>query len=164
MNKELEQTTTDAANAFRQAVGRIRHAFDTTADDRLDWSPSPSARSPLQIMAHAAWAIGGMHGMLEGNTLKTLDPKQADVEFREWESQFQTKDQVLDYFEEKSSAYLSWLDALTLERLLGNVELPFGMGQAPMTAALGFMADHLNWHAAQIAYVQTIYGDRDWHM
>jgi len=70
---------------------------------------------------------------------------------------------VLQMFEENSAEYSAWLDSLTPEALDISVELPFDFGFAPVSAALGFVPAHTSWHAAQIQYMQTIYGDLEWH-
>ena len=34
----------------------------------------------------------------------------------------------------------------------------------PMSAGVTFAAYHTHGHVAQMDYIQTIYGDQDWHM
>ena len=148
---------------FLRAKELLCRAFSTTPDERINWSPSATARTPLQQVAHTAWALGSIHEILNGRTFQANSTAEADTSFREWERQFTTREAVLQLLERNSAQYVGWLDALTPEALTATVELPFGSGFAPLTAALAFAPNHTQWHAAQINYMQTIYGDLDWH-
>lgn len=160
MSEMIERTKND----FLQAKATLERALATTPDDRINWSPAPTARTPIQLVAHAAWSLGSMHEMLQGRTYAVPTTEQADKEFREWEGHFSTREKVLSLLEKNSAEFLSWLESLDPKELQTVITFPFGMGEAPMSVALPFMAVHVNWHAAQLAYLQTIYGDRDWHM
>ncbi|PQV64130.1 DinB superfamily protein [Abditibacterium utsteinense] len=152
-----------AKSDFLQAKALLSQALASTPDERLNWAPSPTARTPIQLAAHAAGAIKSIHEMLDGRTFEANTTAEADQSFREWESQFTTREPVLTLLEENSAAYLQWLQNLTPEALDASIELPFGSGQAPLTTALTFAPSHTNSHTAQIDYIQTIYGDRVWH-
>ncbi len=156
----LEKTKGD----FLRAKAGIERALATTPDDRINWSPSPSARTPVQQVAHVAWAVKSMHGMLMGQPYSIPTPEQADREFMEWDRQFTTREAALAELEKNSAAFLSWLEGVQEADLNRVITFPFGMGEAPMSFVLPFMSAHIDWHAAQMAYMQTIYGDRDWHM
>ena len=41
--------------------------------------------------------------------------------------------------------------------------LPFGLGQAPLGYFMTMGAAHTQGHIPQIEYIQTLYGDHDWH-
>ncbi|MBI1730437.1 DinB family protein [Candidatus Acetothermia bacterium] len=160
----LQETIDQAKANFLQAKESIKHALATTPDDRINWSPSPTARTPIEQVAHSAWAIKSIHDMLDGRPLQTKETAEADRDFREWEKQFRTREQVLSLLDQNGAAYLKWLDALTPERLATQVKAPFGLGSVPMSLALTFVPYQIRVHAHQIDYIQTIYGDRDWHM
>jgi hypothetical protein len=160
----MQETIQQAKENFLRAKARLAHALATTPDDRIDWSPSPTSRTPLQQVAHAAVAIHNIQETLSGRTFAVPTPEEADRGFREEERQYKTREQVLDLLERHGAAYVAWLDALTPEQLATPVTMPFGMGELPVGAGLGFPADHANFHTAQIDYIQTIYGDHDWHM
>jgi hypothetical protein len=149
---------------FLGAKGRLMHALATTPDERLNWSPSPTARTPIQQVAHAAIAIKNLNDTLDGRTFPVPVGNVADAGFRQEERAFTTREEVIDLLEGHSAAYVAWLDGLTPDRLDSMVTLPFGPGQLPMRECLAFPPMHTVVHAGQIQYIQTIYGDRDWHM
>lgn len=154
----IEQAKAD----FLQAQQGLIRALDKTPPERQKWSPSDTARSPLEVAAHAAFAVGSMLDNLTGDTFAIPTTAEADVYFREAEQTLDSRDKVVECLERNGQAYLEWLDTVTPEILAAQMKVPFGFGEVPMTAGISFMAAHLNWHAAQIHYIQTIYGDRDW--
>jgi hypothetical protein len=155
----IEQTKQE----FLRAKDRVVRLLKTTPDDRINWSPSPTARTPVQIVAHVAEAIKNIHGMLDGRPFPITNTEEADKYFREMEKRFNSREQVLACLEDNCANYVAWLDALPPERLDAQFEMPFGMGNAPVSSGLGFPTMHTQSHIPQLEYIQTIYGDRDWH-
>ena len=59
--------TIEAAKAeLLRAKDRIKRALATTPDDKINWSPAPSARTAVQQVAHAAISIPGLQDWLSG--------------------------------------------------------------------------------------------------
>jgi hypothetical protein len=160
---KMEDVISQAKAEFIHAKQRIEHSLATTPDDRINWAPSPTARTPIQTIAHAADSVKHIHGMLDGRPFQSASPAEADIAFHEWERQFTTREQVLCVLNENSANYLAWLDTLTSDRLDTMIELPFDLGSAPIRMGLTFPVRHTHEHAAQIEYIQTIYGDLDRH-
>ena len=160
MSNTIEKARAD----YKQATGRLAQLLAKTPDDRLNWSPSPSARTPIQLAAHSAEAIKNIQGFLEGHPFEITDTAKADDFFRDWEKQFTTREQVVSLLEKTNARYLAFLDALTPDRLDTLVELPFGLGKAPLAIGLTFAPNHTQTHIAQLEYIQTIYGDHDWYL
>lgn len=164
----MSETTTrieaveEAKAEFIRAKDRIARGLATTPDDKINWSPSPTARTPLQQVAHAAMAIGGMKDWLQGKPFPFKDFTDMDTTLRAMEKEFTTREQVNELLETNSAAYIAWLDSLSTEQVAANFESP--MGTFPMSVAITFPADHTRGHASQLEYMQTIYGDMTWHM
>ncbi len=164
MSQTIERNeTVEAAKAeFVRAKDRISKALESTPDDKINWSPSPTARTPIHQVAHAAMSIQGMQGWLDGQPFPFKDMAELDAFSRAEEAKYTTREQVTALLDEHSNAYIVWLDNLTPEKIGSTLDTAFG--SFPMTHAITFVADHLRAHASQIDYIQTIYGDRDWHM
>ena len=167
----MEDTISQAKVEFIRAKERLAGALATTPDDKTHWSPSPTARTPLQQVGHAAQATPILMGLLTGKPLPFAGLPEADAMreletgftgMRETEKGFMSRRQVLDLLDQTSAEYLAWLDTLTPEQVGSTVSMPFGL--MPMAAGITLAADHLRSHAAQIDYTQTIYGDLDWHV
>ena len=158
------QETINAAKAeFLRAKERMVHSLATTPDDKIDWSPALTARTPVQQVAHAAMGTAGIQGLLTNKPFPYTDIAEFDASMRLAEKAFTTREQALGLLEKTSAEYLAWLDTVTPEQLASTVQLPFGPS-FPMAFGITFPADHMRAHCAQIAYIQTICGDLDWHM
>lgn len=158
----MENLISEAKAEFIRSKERMVRALATTCEDKINWSPGPCARTPLQLVAHSAMGVSGIQGMLVGKPFPYADIVEADAAWRAAEKEFTTSEQVLSLLEQNSAEYLAWLDTLTSEQLASTLQLPFG--SFPMAAAITFPADHMRNHAAQIDYIQTVYGDQNWHM
>ena len=159
----MEDTISQTKAEFIRAKDRITHTLATTPDDKLNWAPSATARTPIQQVAHAANGISGIQGMLVGKPFPFTSLSEFDAAMRADEKEYTSRDRVLSLLEQNSADYLTWLDTLTSERLASMAQLPFGPAM-PMSVCITFAADHLRQHVAQMGYIQTIYGDHDWHM
>ena len=159
----MEDTISQAKAELVRARDRMARALASTRDDRINWSPSSTARTPLQEVAHAAMAISGIQGMLAGAPFPYGGPDEFDAALRLAEKEFTTRAQVLSLLERNTADYLAWLDALTPELLASTVHPPFGP-PSPVAVGITFAAYHLSAHVAQMDYIQTIYGDHEWHM
>ena len=153
----IEQTK----NELDRACQRLEHLFALTPDDRINWSPSPTARTPMELILHAAYALEGIQGMVSGEKFPYASLAEADAAWREMEKQPTTRAQTLAMLHEKSANYKKWLDSFTLEKLASTAVLPFG--EMPYTQAIIFGKMHTAFHSAQLEYVQTCYGDHDWY-
>jgi hypothetical protein len=159
----MEDIISQTKAELLRAKDRMAHVLATTPDDKLAWSPSPTARTPLQLVGHAASGIPGIQGMLTGQPFPFAGLAEFDAFMRADEQKYTGREQVLALLEQTHTDYLTWLDTLTPEQLGAMVQPPFGP-PVPMAVAITFPAYHLNSHIAQMDYIQTIYGDQDWHM
>ena len=156
---EIAQAKAD----FTAARDRLLTSLANTPDDRFGWTPSPTARSIAHQVAHVARTIKNLQALFGGQPPHGAASTEADQAFRAWEQQFTTREEVVEMLEQNSNAYLAWLDTVTLEQLERIIELPFGLGQGPLRDLLAFQIAHMQWHTAQIDYIQTIYGDHSWN-
>ena len=160
----MEDAISRAKADFVRAKDQLSRALANTPDDKVNWAPAPTARTPVQIVAHCAMVVKNINDFLDGRPLQFTDTAAADKYFREQERPYTTRERAVSLLEKNSAEYLAWLDALTPERLNTSIQLPFGLGSAPLAAGLAFPAAHTQGHVGQIDYIQTIYGDLDWHL
>ena len=158
----MEDTISQAKAEFVRAKERLARALATTPDDRIQWSPSPTARTPIQQVGHAALTTPIFLGLLTGKPFPFAGFAEADAAMREKEQGFTSRKQVLDLLDQTSAEYLTWLDTLTPEQIGSTISMP--VGPMPLAAGITLPADHLRGHTAQLNYMQTIYGDHDWHV
>ena len=159
MSTNLIQTTIDELN---QISNRLLRDFSKVPDDRLNWAPSATARTPLAIFAHCGFSLGFIGRTLEGTPYPAPTMEQADAEFLEMEKTVLTRERALQLWEDSLAKYVAILQELREEDLASTVTLPFSLGAAPMHYMIGMGAVHTREHVAQLEYIQTIYGDREW--
>ncbi len=159
---ETKLSVEGAKAEFNRAKDRVNKCLESTPDDKINWSPSATARTPIEAAAHSAMSISGMQGWLAGQPFPFESMAALDEYCRNEEKNFKTREQVNELMEKNSQAFLEFLDGLNEEKLASTFETQ--MGNFPMMVAITFPADHLRGHAAQMEYIQTVYGDREMHM
>mgnify|MGYP001396299109 CR=1 FL=1 len=146
-----------------QSAARLLSLVDETPDDRLFWKPSPTARSIGEIVAHCAHAMNNIAPQMMGTPYAIATSSEANRTFLEHDRQFSDRANVVRYFEEARNGFIGHLDRFSLDEVDRLVTMPFGMGQAPVRLFMEAASNHTKGHIAQIEYIQTLYGDHDWH-
>ena len=181
MQNTINQTKAGLDYICRQ----LEHVLACTPDERLNWSPSSTARTPLEVAAHIAMSVTGIQLMLEekprlmgefgkgaeaavvltGKPGEIAYPFETvadiDVAFRAEEKKFKTREAVMELMNSVIAEFKRWLDTLTPEQFDSILMTAFG--PVPMSFGITLVAMHSGIHISQIEYIQTIYGDMDRH-
>ena len=88
----------------------------------------------------------------------------AEKEFRGDERGFTSRSGVVALFEQNSAVFVEWIDALGEDGIGDPITFPFGLGTGTVLHGMFAPARHTEGHIAQLEYIQTIYGDQDWHI
>jgi hypothetical protein len=158
----MEDVVSQTKAEYNKINDRLKLVFSHTPDDKLNWSPSPTARTPVEIVAHCASAVTGVMGMLRGKPFAYTSTEQFDSVLRQEEKAYKTREQVLAALDESSREVIAWLDSLTPEQVSSTVSTFFG--EFPMSFAITIPTEHTQSHIPQLEYLQTIWGDRVWRM
>ena len=149
---------TEAAELIAQIQGlvqfgsrRLTAAFQSVPDDKLAWSPAPSGRNTLQIIAHVCAVSERLAGAFRG--------EQAEPTHRE--EAITSRDQAAQWLETSTQDVLASLGTLTPARIASDMPTPFGT--MPMRRMMLISGIHLFGHAGQIDYLQTLWGDPEMH-
>lgn len=142
---------------------RMLELLAATPDDRLNWRPSPSARSIIEVVAHSAMALRNIATQMRGTAFVTPTSAEANRQFREHDAQFTSREEVAAKLEAECAFFVECLRAMTPSDLERQVAMPFGLGNAPAAVFVNAGANHTQGHIGQIEYIQTLYGDQDWH-
>jgi hypothetical protein len=79
-------------------------------------------------------------------------------------AEIETPDKALAALEKNTAVLVSAIEALPNELLGDKLILPFGEGMEMTLAEVQFAAYwNMVYHVGQIAYVQTLYGDKQMH-
>lgn len=147
---------------LEQEVARMRTGLTRIPVEKQTWSYSDSSRSAVEIVAHSGWSLGWIRSMLEGIPYPAANTAEGDREMREIELGFKDAESALALLDENSGAWINYVRGLAMDDLDQVVQMPFGFGEVRVRDALGAAAWHTSDHCAQIEYIQTMLGDRDW--
>lgn len=165
------QTTLDPTpEAVAQATGnverahtRLVHLLSFVPDDKLTWAPSPSSRSSLRLVAHCAASNAFFTKVIKNGLPQPMPtPEEFFRGLSEGEATVATREEALALLEGTTADLRRAIDALTAIELDATPDSPFG--PLPMSFWLEQTGEHLAYHAGQLAYMQTIWGDLDNHL
>jgi len=150
-----------ASNQLTQTIDRLLSLIHETPDERLNWRPSESSRSILEIAAHCSEAMQNILSQMQSTPFAIPTSAEADAQFRINNRKTASRAQAVSDLNDSRQAILDYYATLSDSDLDRIVALPFGLGQAPARAFLDAPHLHTSGHISQIEYIQTIYGDHD---
>ena len=134
--------------------------FAYVPDDKLNWSPTATSKTALQIAAHTAVSNANFAKMIREK--RTPGPEEVEefmAQNRAAEAAITNKAEVETAFRRNTQDVLEALDTLTAE----DVELVLDSGQGwtmPMTFLMGLAGWHATLHLGQIDFLQTCWDDQ----
>lgn len=145
-----------------RAVSQLKKTLAEVPDDRINWSPAPAARTPIQQVAHCAITVLSVMAWIRGEPFDFSEMSLIDAKWRQEESTFTTREAVQRLLDENVATYETWMSSLTAEQAASTIVT--NIGEFKMADAITFNADHIRRHTSQIHYIQTCYGDLDYHL
>jgi uncharacterized damage-inducible protein DinB len=154
------------ASCKESAVWGMEHflkVFSFVPDDKLTWTPTPTAKSAIRIAAHTALYAGIFARMIEERKLPASD------NLTEWlaqrnaeEAAISSRTEMESIFRKGTDEVIAALDSLTPEAI--GTALESGLGWSmPMTFLMNLPGTHAMGHTGQIDYLQTCWGDQEVH-
>lgn len=148
----------EAAQAAAAEVFRYAKAVPT---DKLDWSPE-GARSVLNICRELAMTPTWAYDVVEGVEVKF--DEEAMAKMRAEQAQWTTAEQCEDQCNARLAKLADLYRSIPDEKLMTTRWLPYNGGRDHTVLE---MMDYPRWnftyHLGQIAYIQTLYGDKEMH-
>ena len=127
----------------------ICHNLDFIPEDKMNWKPEPTAKSPLEIIEHMTGTLNMMTSGVSGQPKKELP----DVTNRQ-----QAKDLVNQMIQ----------DHVTVIRGLSDAQMQetahLAIGDFPMAVAVGMPVIETINHHGQLTYIETLLGDDESHL
>ena len=126
-------------------------------EDKLSWSPAPSARSALQIAAHCAGYSHGFAAIIgAGKFPASVEEYLAPIDARV--QAITSVGQAESVLREGIADTLASLDRVRPEQIGSTIETP--IGSTPFLFFMNIPAIHLYIHTGQIDYLQTCWDDQ----
>ena len=154
------------ASCKESAVNGMEQFLKTLSfvpDDKLDWTPSPTAKSAIRIAAHTAIYAGVFAKMIRDRKLPFGNEIPEFVaRINAAAEALTSRTEIENLFRKNTDEVIAALDTLTPEAI--GLTLDTGLGwTVPMTRLMMLPGVHAFSHAAQIDYLQTCWGDQDVH-
>jgi hypothetical protein len=161
--EKMETLQAQAKLTLEHEHGRILRTFAAVPDDKLSWSPSATSKSALQIVVHCGFTNQFLASAIKGDQT----PPAGSVEERHAAmdkkiAAIKTREEAISLLADSVLAVSAALDGVSADALGSVVQLPFGA--MPMAQVIWIPARHITMHAAQIDYIETMWGDLSSHM
>ena len=151
----IEVTRAAADEAFRYAK--------SVPEDRLDWSPEGQGRSVLNLCRELAMCPTWCQEVITREGPPEWSEEKAAAIKAEQE-QWKTVDDCRAECDRRLEALFGFFRGLSDEDLGRTKWLPYGGGRDfTMPEMMDYPRWNFNYHCGQIAYIQTLYGDKDMH-
>jgi hypothetical protein len=142
-------------------TGLFLSTFAAVPDDKLNYSPSATSKSPLRLAGHVSVAANAFASLLRGEPAPEIPLADMVAWMDEEEKKIATRDEAVQALTSSKEAVISAIDGLTPEAIARTINTPFGEFPTPFLMSLCGL--HPACHAAQVDYVQTTYGDLENH-
>lgn len=142
------------ALAARMARARFLYGLSKVPDDRLNWKPSETAKSPLQI---AGTLVGFLTFLQQTIASKSLPPMDGGEQ-----SLPTTREEVNTLLEQAFDGMIAGIESLSPEDLSIPLPAPWMPG-VPLTLGgwIGMALGVCSYFQGQMNYAQTVYSDMD---
>jgi hypothetical protein len=137
--------------------------FSYIPDDKLIWTPSPTAKSAIRIASHTALYAGRFARMIGDRRLPATDNfHQLVAQMNAEEEALTNCTEIESIFRKNTEDVIAALDSLKPEEI--GMILDTGLGwTVSMTTLMNLPGMHATSHAAQIDYLQTCWDDQEVH-
>jgi len=137
--------------------------FSFVPDDKLIWTPTPSAKSAIRIAAHTALYAGRFARMIKDRKLPASD------NLAEWlarvnaeEAAITSRTEMESVFRKGTDEVIAALDSVPPDAIGTSLDTGLGWSMS-MTFLMNLPGLHAMAHSGQIDYLQTCWGDQDVH-
>ena len=155
-----------AAIYKESAVQGMEHfltVFSFVPDDKLTWTPSPTAKSAIRIAAHTALYAGIFAQMIKDRKLPDSGSLQEWIARRDAaEAAITCRTDIGPVFRKGTAEVIAALDSVPLEAFATSLDSGSGWSM-PMTFLMNLPGIHARDHSAQIDYLQTCWNDQVVH-
>jgi hypothetical protein len=165
----MQQTLDPTSEAVAQARSyterfraRLLHLLSFVPDDKLTWTPSPTAKSSLRIVAHCALTSKFLADVITGSMPESMPSAEEFLKgLHEAEEAITTREGAIALVKENTAELFKAIDTVNAANIDSTPNSPFGA--IAMRFWMSHGGDQMAGHAGQLEYLQTIWGDLDNH-
>lgn len=158
----MSDTLAAARGYVESTAARLLKTLGEVPDDKLNWQPSPTSKSALRIAAHAAVSLKFLSGVVRGEAHFPASMAEAEAAGGDAEAAITSREALAAALADSTADAVAAIGALSPEQLQEDVVTPFMT--APLAFFVNLLGRHTDNHAAQIDYLQTVWGDHVFHI
>jgi uncharacterized damage-inducible protein DinB len=144
------------ASVIENLGAMMAHTLASTREDRLDWRPSAEPESQTRSALDQAAEVINVNRRMATLFRNETPPEQTPQ--RPFETPQEAVERIRESARELADVVRS-LDESALTR-----PLPTRRGPMPGAQALQIVAANMSYHTGQINFIQTLYGDMEFHL
>ena len=142
--------------------GHFLKTFGAVPADKQNFTPAEGAKTPIQLGAHIAVSNNGFAQMFEGGDGPMPEMDEMIAMMNKAEAEIDTAEKVVAAVEKSHTRLIASINGLSAERFASKIPTPFG--EMVVAEMVFYPGTHYHCHASQVDYVQTCYGDFDFHI
>jgi len=160
----MESVVASSKESAVQGMEHFLKLFSFVPDDKLSWTPTPTAKPAIRIAAHTALYYGRFARMIRDQKLPASDNLAGWLAQRNAEeAAITSRTEIESIFRAGTDEVLAALDSLTPEAIASTLDSGLGWSM-PMTRLMKLPGWHATLHAGQIDYLQTCWDDQEVHL
>jgi len=160
---DLSEIIAQSKRTVEEGKTRLLTIFEFVPNDKLNWSPSPDAKTPVQIVSHCGFANDAFARTIRGEAIELpSDPAEIAAFIRKLGSDVTSREVAVRMVEDTAAQVLEALDNVKPEQLETSPMSP--VGPLPFAWWMSFAGEHMAGHGHQLSYIQTTWGDFDDHV
>ena len=148
------------ADAIQVAADEVFRYAKGVPADKLGWVPMEGGRSVIDICRELAMTPTWAYQVIENIEIKWDD--EARAKMRAEQAEWKTADDCQAQCNERLKRLKELYKSLPDERLTTTKWLPYNGGRDhTVLEMMDYPKWNFNYHVGQIAYIQTLYGDKE---
>ena len=156
----MPQTAEQAKQRFEKYSARLLHLFSFVPDDKLNWAPSPTAKSSLRIVAHCGLTSAFFADLITGKMPEKMPtPDKFLQSLHDAEETISTREDAIALVKATTADLCSAIDTVNAKNIDTVADSPFGA--LPLRFWIDQGSAQMAGHAGQLEYLQTVWGDLD---
>lgn len=158
----ISEVVAQAKSDFERSSVRLIHLFSFVPDDKLMWTPSPTAKSSLRIVAHCGFTSKFFADVITGSMPESMPSAEEFLKgLHESEEKIANRVDAIALVKETTEELCNAIDTVNAENFHSPRNSPFGA--PPLKFWISQGREQMAGHAGQLEYLQTIWGDLDNH-
>lgn len=148
---------------INESVDTLYRNARAVPEDKLNWSPGSEARTVMSLLQECVQSPGWSTDMLNDRAIKGDFSEEAFAKIAAERAQWDTIDKCEAECRTRVGKLIETIENFPEAEMTDTLFLPFTQKDHPYWDIMLYAYWNNVWHAAQVAYIQTLLGDKEMH-